>query len=70
MMKKHLVATNGGLKMTVDELITKLEKVRDKNKVVLFVDINGGWTNVKFVEPDDNQHCFAVFITPCENREK
>ena len=56
--------------MTVDELITKLEKVRDKNKVVLFVDINGGWTNVKFVEPDDNQHCATVFITPCENREK
>jgi len=56
--------------MTVAELINKLEGIKNKDKVVIFTDINGGWTNIDIIEPLDTYQCSQILIVPSENREK
>ena len=56
--------------MTVNEMITVLEGIKDKDRVVIFTDIDGGWTNIKIIEPSDVYVCSQILITPAHNMEK
>ncbi len=51
--------------MTVEHLIKELKKA-DKDSVVVFVDIDGGWTNISLAI---DKYGFASII-PSENTEK
>ena len=49
--------------MTVRELIDKLELVKDEDTVVVYKDVDGGWTNIDF-------SIVTATIYPGTNREK
>jgi len=53
--------------MTVKELISKL-KQEDEDKVVIFVDPNGGWTNIEI--GDKNIEISTLNLIASTNMEK
>lgn len=56
--------------MTVKELIKALERIEDEDRVVVFKDSDGGWTNITLRIPIDTKKDSSVYILASSNREK
>lgn len=53
------------MKMIISDLIEKLQKL-DPDAVIIFVEHNGGWTNIEMGSCDNS----CVCIVPATNMEK
>ncbi len=53
--------------MTVQELITRLDKIDDKDQVITYIDCNGGWDNI---DVEVTKPYVSIAIVPSSNREK
>ncbi len=40
--------------MTIQELINKLLECKDKERIVIFEEENGGWTNIEIKDKSDS----------------